>query len=197
MRPSEVMTLFKECGAWQEGHFELSSGQHSREYLQCAVVLQYPTLCGRLCQALADRFVGDDITCIAAPALGGILVGYEVARYLGVRSIFAERHEGKLVFRRTFQLGPKDRVLVLEDVVTTGGSVEELINLVRDSGAAIVGVGALVDRSGGWVAFDVKYHALISVHLRAFPPLDCPLCKEGVALMKPGSRMPSPRSLND
>ena len=125
---------------------------------------------------------------MAAPALGGILVGYEVARHLGVRSIFAERQDGKLMLRRTFQVGPKDRVLVLEDVVTTGGSVEELINLIRDGGATVAGVGALVDRSGGWVAFDMKYHALISVHLRAFPPPDCPLCKEGVPLRKPGSR---------
>ena len=189
MRPSEAMALFKECGAWQEGHFELSSGQHSREYFQCAVVLQYPTLCARLCQALAERFMGDDITVVAAPALGGILVGYEVARALGgIRSIFAERQDGKLMLRRTFQVGPKDKVLVLEDVVTTGGSVEELIGLIRDAGAAVVGVGTLVDRSGGWVAFDVKYHALVSVQVKAFPPSDCPLCKEGVSITKPGSR---------
>ncbi|MCM8794444.1 MAG: orotate phosphoribosyltransferase [Candidatus Omnitrophica bacterium] len=188
MRPSEIMTLFKECGAWQEGHFELSSGQHSREYLQCAMVLQYPTLCARLCQSLAERFLGDDITCVAAPAMGGILIGYEVAKYLGVRSIFSERHEGKMTLRRTFQVGPKDKVLVTEDVVTTGGSVEELITLIRDAGASVVGVGALVDRSGGWVAFDVKYHALISLHLRAFPPPDCPMCREGLPVIKPGSR---------
>ena len=188
MRPSEVMRLFRESSAWMEGHFQLSSGLHSGEYLQCATVLQYPSLASRLCQALAERFITDDITCVAAPALGGILVGYETARHLAARSVWAERENGKLVFRRSFRVSPTDRVLVVEDVVTTGGSVEELIGLVQDVGATVVGVGALVDRSGGWVAFDVKYHALISVHVKAFPPSDCPLCKEGVSLTKPGSR---------
>jgi len=189
MRPSEVTTLFRECGAWKEGHFQLTSGQHSRDYMQCATVLQYPTLASRLCQALAQRFMTDEVTCVAAPAVGGIIVGYETAKHLGVRSIFAEREDGKLRFRRAFELGPKDRVLVTEDVVTTGGSVDELIGLVQDPGATVVGVGALVDRSGGWAAFDVKYHALLSLNLKTFPPDNCPLCKEGIPINKPGSRV--------
>ena len=188
MRPSEVSRLFRECGAWQEGHFVLSSGLHSHEYLQCATVLQFPTLAARLCQTLAQRFVSDEVTCVAAPALGGILVGYETARQLGVRSVFAERQEGRLQFRRSFQMGPRDRVLVVEDVVTTGGSVEELIGLVQDMGATVIGVGAFVDRSGGWAAFDVKYHALLSLNIKTFQPAECPLCQEGVPLKKPGSR---------
>ena len=190
MRPSEIMGLFRECGAWQEGHFELSSGLHSREYLQCATVLQYPTLASRVCQTLAQRFIHDDVTCVVGPALGGIVVGYETARHLGARSVFAERDAGKLIFRRTFHVDPRDRVLAVEDVVTTGGSVEELIALVRDRGATVVGVGALVDRSGGWTAFDVKFHALLSLGLKTFDPQSCPMCKEGIPLVKPGSRTP-------
>ena len=188
MRPSEVMRLFQGCGAWLEGHFVLSSGLHSREYLQCALILQHPTLSARACQALAQRFVSDELTCVAAPALGGIVVGYETARHLGARAIFAERQEGVLQLRRGFQVGPNDRVLVVEDVVTTGGSVDELIRIIRDAGATVVGVGALVDRSNGWVSFDVKYHALLSRDLKTFPPESCPLCKEGVPIHRPGSR---------
>lgn len=187
MRPSEVMRLFQACGAQLEGHFVLSSGLHSHEYLQCALILQHPTLAARACQTLAQRFVSDDITCVATPALGGIVVGYEMARHLGARAVFAERLEDKLQLRRGFHIGPKDRVLVVEDVVTTGGSVEEVIALVNNAGATVVGVGALVDRSNGWAAFDVKFHALLSLSLKTFPSADCPLCKEGVPLVKPGS----------
>ena len=188
MRPSEVMRLFQGCGAWMEGHFVLSSGLHSREYLQCAMILQHPTLSARACQALSQRFLSDEVTCVAGPALGGILVAYETARQLGVRSVFAERKDGKLQMRRGFQVGPKDRVLVVEDVVTTGGSVEELISLIRGVGAEAVGVGALVDRSSGWASFEVKYHALLSLDLKTFSAEACPLCKEGIPIMRPGSR---------
>ena len=188
MRPSEVTRLFQACGAWLDGHFILSSGLHSHEYLQCALILQLPTLASRVCQSLAQRFISDEITCVAAPALGGIVVGYETARHLGVRSVFAERQDGKLQFRRGFALDPKDRVLVVEDVVTTGGSVDELIALVNNVGATVVGVGSLVDRSNGWASFDVKFHALMSLESKTFPPSDCPLCKEGLPVAKPGSR---------
>jgi orotate phosphoribosyltransferase len=182
------MNLFRESGAWLDGHFVLASGLHSRDYLQCAVILQHPTLASRLCQALAQRFLSDEVTCVAAPALGGILVGYELSRHLGCRNVFAERVEGKLQFRRAFKVGSLDRVLAVEDVVTTGGSVEELITLIRDAGAEVVGVGTLVDRSGGWASFEAKYHALMSLNLKTFSPQDCPLCKEGIPIMKPGSR---------
>lgn len=188
MRPSEVMRVFRSCQAWLDGHFQLTSGLHSHAYLQCAKVLQHPTLAGRLCQALAQRFLNDEVTCVAGPAVGGILVAYETARNLGARAIFAERVEGRLIFRRTFQTGSRDKVLIVEDVITTGGSVEELIHLVRAGGATVVGVGSLIDRSGGWTAFDVKHHSLLSVDLKTFPPAECPLCKEGVPLTKPGSR---------
>ena len=188
MRPSEVMRLFQGCGAFLEGHFLLSSGLHSREYLQCAMILQHPTLAARACQALAQRFLTDEVTCVAGPAMGGILVAYETARQLGVRAVFSERQDGKLQLRRGFQVGPKDQVLVVEDVVTTGGSVEELITIIRGAGASVAGVGALVDRSNGWASFDVKYHALLSLDLKTFQADVCPLCKEGIPVVKPGSR---------
>lgn len=175
-----------------EGHFLLSSGLHSREYLQCAMILQHPTLAARVCQALAQRFLSDEVTCVAGPALGGILVAYETARQLGVRSVFSEQQDEKLQMRRGFQVGPKDQVLVVEDVVTTGGSVEELMNLIRGTGASVAGVGALVDRSNGWTSFDVKYHALLSLDLKTFQPDVCLLCKEGVPITRPGSRTTIP-----
>ncbi len=188
MRPSEVMRLFQGCGAWLEGHFVLSSELHSREYLQCALILQHPTLASRVCQALAERFIGDEVTCVIGPALGGVLVSYETARHLGARSLFAERVDGRLQLRRNFRIGPQDRVLIVEDVVTTGGSAGELIQLLEDTGPTIGGVGALVDRSNGWASFDVKFHALLSVEAKTFQPDACPLCKEGVPVSKPGSR---------
>ena len=188
MRPSEISRLFRDCGAWQDGHFLLSSGLHSNEYFQCASLLQHPSLASRVCQTLAQRFISEEITCVVAPAVGGIIVAYEMARHLGTRAVFAERVDDRLKLRRAFHVIPKDRVLVVEDVITTGGSVEELINLVQDTGATVVGVGALVDRSGGWVAFDVKFHALLSLNLKTFPSSECPFCKEGVPLVRPGSR---------
>ena len=188
MRPSEVLRLFQGCGAWLEGHFVLSSGLHSREYLQCALILQHPTLASRVCQALAERFLVDEVTCVVGPAMGGVVVSYETARHLGARALFAERVEDRLQLRRNFRIGPQDRVLVVEDVVTTGGSAQELIGLLGDTGATIVGVGALIDRSNGWASFDVKFHALLSVEAKTFQSSACPLCKEGIPITKPGSR---------
>lgn len=188
MRPSEVLALFQGTGALLEGHFQLSSGLHSRQYLQCAAILQHPTLAARLCGALARGFDADEISVVAGPALGGIVVAYELGRALGARAIFAERVEGHLAWRRSFTIGPDDRVLIAEDVVTTGGSSEELIDLVRESGAQVVGVGSIVDRSGGATEFPVKFHTLLSLALKTFSEGNCPLCKEGIPITKPGSR---------
>lgn len=188
MRPSEVLALFQGTGALLEGHFLLSSGLHSRQYLQCAAVLQHPTLAARLCGALARGFEADEISVVAGPAMGGILVAYELARALGTRSVFAERVDGHLTMRRSFQVGQGDRVLIAEDVVTTGGSSLELLEIIRHTGATAVGVGAIVDRSGGATEFPIKFHTLLSLALKTFSTADCPLCKEGVPLTKPGSR---------
>ena len=188
MRPSEVLSLFQGTGALLDGHFLLSSGLHSRQYIQCAAVLQHPTLAARLCGALARGFEIDEVSVVAGPALGGILVSYELARVLGARTIFAERIEGKLTLRRMFHVGPEDRVLLAEDVVTTGGSTLELLELLRETGATVVGVGAIIDRSGGTAEFPVKFHSLLSLTIKTFVAVSCPLCKEEVPLTKPGSR---------
>ncbi len=188
MRSDDVLRLFKECGALLEGHFVLSSGLHSPQYMQCALLLQHPAVASKLCLALAERFINDDITCVVAPAMGGIVVGYETARHLRVRSIFGERQDGKFTLRRGFTLGPADRCLLVEDVVTTGGSVEELAEVVKNAGAAVVGYGAIVDRSNGWAVFDMKFHALLSMEIKTFEADHCPMCKEEIPITKPGSR---------
>lgn len=194
MRPSEVLALFQGTGALLEGHFQLSSGLHSRQYLQCAALLQHPTLAARLCGALARGFEADEISVVAGPALGGVLVAYELARALGARTVFAERVDGHLTLRRSFQISPEDRVLLAEDVITTGGSSLELYELVTRAGGTVVGVGSIVDRSGGAAEFPVKCHALLSMPLKTFTAEACPLCKEGIPMAKPGSR---PTRLND
>lgn len=188
MRPSEVLALFQGTGALLEGHFLLTSGLHSRQYLQCAAVLQHPTLAFRLCGALARGFEADEISVVAGPAIGGILMAYELARALGARAVYAERVDGRLTLRRSFHLNAEDRVLVAEDVVTTGGSSQELIDVLRQTGATVVGIGSLVDRSGGAAEFPVKFHTLLSLALKTFSAVDCPLCKEQIPISKPGSR---------
>lgn len=183
----EILKIFKDCGALLEGHFLLSSGLHSSQYLQCALVLQYPTHAERLCSMLSRHFAGQGIQVVAAPALGGIVVAYEVARALGARALFTERVEGQMTLRRGFQIQPGERTLVVEDVITTGGSTREVMAAVEEHGGVVVGVGSLVDRSGG-VHLGVKQHALLHLNIPNYPPEACPLCREGKPLMKPGSR---------
>lgn len=184
----EVLNIFKKVGAYLSGHFLLTSGLHSGAYIQCALVLQHPKYAEKLCKGLASKFKKERPTVVIAPALGGISVSYEVARALGVRSIFTEREAGVMKLRRGFSLNKKDRVVALEDVITTGGSLEEVINIIRDSGAKLVGVGALVDRSGQDLDFGVKFESLLKVDIEKYQPQDCPLCKKGIQVTKPGSR---------
>lgn len=194
MRPSEALSLLQGTGALLDGHFQLSSGLHSRQYIQCALVLQHPTLAARLCGSLAQGFSVDEVSVVAGPALGGITIAYEMARQLGARAVFGERADGKLMLRRGFHVEPEDRVLIAEDVVTTGESTRELLDVIRHSGATVVGVTSIVDRSGGATDFPVKFHSLVSLTLKTFSPSGCPLCKEEVPLTKPGSRPPRPSS---
>lgn len=190
MRPSEVLSLFQGTGALLDGHFLLTSGLHSRQYIQCAAVLQHPTLAARLCSALSQGFSVDEVSVVAGPALGGIVVAHELARVLCARAVFAERVDGQMTLRRSFHIDPQDRVLVAEDVITTGGSTLELLELVERSGATAVGVAAIVDRSNGASDFPVKFHSLLAMAIKTFNPSSCPLCKEEIPLVKPGSRMP-------
>lgn len=183
-----VLDLFRESGALLEGHFRLSSGLHSNGYLQSALVLQHPRHAETLGKALAALVAPHAPTTILSPALGGIVIGHEVARALGVRAVFAERQEGTLVLRRGFTLGASDRVVVIEDVVTTGGSTVETIEVAKTSGATVVGAGSIIDRSGGTSTLPVPYHALVTLSLPTWPERECPLCKQGLPAMKPGSR---------
>lgn len=188
MIEKEILNIFTETGAILKGHFKLSSGLHSGQYLQCAKVLQHPKHAEMLCNALAKRFKNEKISAVVAPALGGVVVSYEVARALGVRSLFTERVEGKMTLRRGFRLDKKEKVLVAEDVITTGRSTKEVLEVVRSTGASIVGVGSLIDRSKGKVNFDVPFKSLVKIDIPAFKPEICPLCKDKTPITKPGSR---------
>ncbi|MBS4021198.1 MAG: orotate phosphoribosyltransferase [Dethiobacter sp.] len=185
----KVLEILKETEVLLEGHFLLTSGKHSDRYLQCARVLQYPHHAAVLCGALAEHFASAKPQLCIGPALGGVIIAYETARSLGVRGIFAERDkDGEMELRRGFNVKPGERVLVLEDVVTTGGSVLEVVNLVKDMGGEVVGVGSIVDRSGGMADFDVPFTSLIKLDAKAFDSADCPLCLQGIPAVKPGSR---------
>ena len=188
MEESDLLDLFRRSGALLEGHFRLSSGLHSPGYLQCALVLRHPRDATAIGAALGERVRSLGATHVLSPALGGIVIGQEVARALDVAALFAERLEGTLTLRRGFSLQPTDRVLVVEDVVTTAGSTRETMNVARAAGATIVGASAIVDRSGGQHGLDLAFVSLLSLHLPLYTEADCPMCKDGVAIVKPGSR---------
>ncbi|MDD2620048.1 MAG: orotate phosphoribosyltransferase [Syntrophomonadaceae bacterium] len=181
--------IFIDAQALLEGHFKLTSGRHSNQYMQCAQVLQYPHYTEQLAADLAEKFRNDNIELVVGPAMGGIIVAYEVGRQLKVPAIFTERQDSKMVLRRGFEIKPGQRVLVVEDVVTTGGSVLEVIDIVREQGGNVAGVAVLVDRSGGQVNFGVKQEAVLVMNIQSWEADDCPLCKENKGpAIKPGSR---------
>jgi orotate phosphoribosyltransferase len=192
MTQDELLDLFRRSGALLDGHFRLSSGLHSMGYLQCALVLQHPADAERLGRAVADRARALRATTVLSPALGGLIIGHEVARALGVRAIFAERQDGMLMLRRGFVISEADRVLVVEDVLTTGASTRETIQLARAAGGQVVGVASLVDRSAGSAHFDVPFVSLLTIDLPTYQPDACPLCAQGLAVVKPGSRPVAP-----
>jgi orotate phosphoribosyltransferase len=190
MTQDEVLALFRGAGALLEGHFKLTSGLHSDRYLQCALVLQDPAAAARLGAALALRLreLAGPPDLVLAPALGGILVAHEVARTLRVRGLFAERVEGLLTFWRGFTIAPGERCFVVEDVVTTGGSTRETMEVARSRGGVVTAAGSLIDRSGGRTHLGAPQAALAVVDAPAWAPETCPLCKAGSAAVKPGSR---------
>ena len=183
-----VLDRFRQLGALLEGHFRLTSGLHSSGYLQCALVLQHPRDAEACGEAIARRVGSLGVQVVLSPALGGIVIGQEVARVLGVRAIFAERQDGGLTLRRGFSLSPGEKVLVVEDVVTTGGSTKETIDVARAARADVVAAAAIIDRSGGERRIDVPFHALARVSLPTYAPEVCPLCASGLPVAKPGSR---------
>ncbi len=187
-----MLDLFRATGAYLTGHFLLTSGLHSPEYLQCALVLQHPQHAERFGRALAvalQPFLKDGADLAIAPALGGLIIGHEVARALGVRFLFAERDaQGTMTLRRGFSLAAGERVVVVEDVVTTGGSTREVVNLVQASGATVLAAGSIIDRSGGMAEVGAPRVALATLQAVTYEPDQCPLCRQGSPAVKPGSR---------
>lgn len=188
IKPAEIADTFRQTGAFLEGHFILSSGLHSPNYMQCAKVLQHPEHGERFAKALAAKLAAFQPTAVLAPALGGILVGYELARALKVRSLFAERVDGVMSLRRGQELRSDDRLVLCEDVVTTGKSIKEVEALALAAGATVVAMAAIVDRSGGKWALSKPLTSLLSMELVTHDPATCPLCAKGSPAVKPGSR---------
>lgn len=186
MREKDVMELLEETQAVLHGHFLLTSGLHSPMYVEKFNVLQHPRYTEQLCKELARRFAQDGIELVVGPMTGGILLSYEVGKNLGTRAIFTERENGKMTFKRGFHIEPGTKVLVVEDIVTTGGSVFEVLEAVRGQGGVVAGVGLLVDRSGGKVDFGVKTEALLHLNIETYKPEECPLCAEGKEFTKRG-----------
>ena len=182
----EILDIFAETGAALDGHFLLTSGKHSAKYMQCAKLFQYPLHSKRLCAELASRFNGVDL--VIGPAMGGIIMAYEVAVALSVRNVFAERQDGAMQLRRGFEIKLGEKVLVCEDAVTTGGSVKEVIELVKQAGGEVIGVASIVDRSGGKADFGRRFESLLAIDIENYEPDACPLCKNGSTAIKPGSR---------
>ena len=188
MRAEEVIEKFKTTGALLEGHFVLSSGLHSTAYLQCAIALRSPVVAAEFGAALAEQFRADQIETVASPAIGGLVIGYEVARHLGADFVWTEREQGAMTLRRGFSLSRNERVLVVEDVITTGGSTRETIAVLREAGAEIVGAASIIDRSGGNADVGVPRVSLATLNVPAVDPSECESCRRGEHAIKPGSR---------
>ena len=188
MTEAEVKELLIKHGAILEGHFLLTSGLHSGMYVEKFQVLQYPKATEQLCEGFAEKFKDEKIDVVIGPVTGGIILAHETAKHFGTRAIFAERDNGRMTIKRGFEIQPGERVLIVEDIVTTGGSVMEVIDVVREWGGIVAGVAMLVDRSGGTVDFGVPAKALLTLKIDTFTPENCPLCKAGTPLVKRGSR---------
>lgn len=188
MDEKRIISILRETQVLMEGHFLLTSGRHSDQYIQCAKITQYPQYTAEIMQLLAESFKGDKIDYVVGPAVGGIILSYEMARQLGVKSLFTERENGKMTLRRGFSLAEGTNVLIVEDVVTTGGSVKEVIELMQDLNCNVKGVACLVDRSNGSVDFKTKFAAAMTMNVTSYLANECPLCKDDVPLTQMGSR---------
>lgn len=187
MTQQEILKILKDSGALLEGHFILTSGLHSPQYIEKFRILEQPHYTEMLCKEIAKLYKDSGVTVVVGPMTGGIMISYETARQLGVKSIFTERIDGKMKFRRGFTLSPSDKVLIVEDIITTGSSVQEVIDEVKKYGAAIIGLSCLVDRSNGKAKFDVPFNPLLVMNVVTYQPEECPLCKSGSKAIKPGS----------
>jgi orotate phosphoribosyltransferase len=187
----DILSLFEKTGALLEGHFQLTSGLHSARYIQCARVLQYPGHAEVICGEIAAHFRPQQIDVVLSPAFGGIVVGQEVGRQLGVRTMFTERSNSMMQLRRGFEVARDEKVLVCEDVITTGGSVHEVCGIVKRAGGLVIGVGAVIDRSGGRHSLN-NFFAAVALDIETYDPKECPLCQQGIPVVKPGSRLNHP-----
>jgi len=187
LNEADLIELLKKTGVIMEGHFLLTSGRHSGRFLQCSQLLQYPEHAEQVCRLMAEPFKDEKIDTVIGPAMGGVILSYETARSLGARALFAERAEGKMALRRGFRVGARERVLVVEDAVTTGGSVRKVMDLLKELGADLAGVSIMIDRTSGKLDFGAPMKALLSMEIESFAPEECPLCREGIPLQKPKS----------
>ncbi len=185
---SDILEIYKKTGGLKTGHFQLTSGLHTDSYLQSALVLQYPEYASRIGAKIADHFHNEKVDVVVGPAVGGIILSHVVGKAMRCRSIFTERKEGRLIFYRGFEIKPKERTLIVEDVVTTGGSVRETMEVIAKYGGIAVGIGSIVERSGGKVRFSVPYFPLLVMETSSHPPENCPLCQKGEKVTIPGSR---------
>ena len=189
MEREKVIEILKEAGVLLEGHFLLTSGKHSNRYLQCAKIFKNTKYSETLCKDLAEKFADKNVDVVVGPAMGAVIMSYEVSRHLGVPNYFTERENGEMALRRGFEIKPGERILVVQDVITTGGSVKEVIKLLTDMGGVVVGVGSIVDRSNGKADFKVPFSSVIKIDVEAYEADECPICKEGkIPVVKPGSR---------
>jgi orotate phosphoribosyltransferase len=193
MQLERALEIFRRTGVMREGHFKLTSGRHSDRYMQCAQLFQYSRDSETICADVAEAFRDKGVDLVAGPAIGGIIMAYEVSRILNVRNVFAERENGIMTLRRGFDVSEGERALVVEDVVTTGGSVKEVIELLRSRNVEVVGVGSVVDRSNGTVVFEtggkkIPFYAVATLNVESWEADACPLCQKGLPIVKPGSR---------
>lgn len=188
MNAEQILEHFRSSGALLSGHFVLSSGRHSTQYLQCALALQYPADAARFGHAIARRFIANEIESVASPAIGGLIIGYAVAAAMNVRFIWTEREGGRMTLRRGFSVKPNETVLVVEDVITTGGSTRECIGAIHERGATVLGAASIIDRSNGMADVGVERFSLATLDVPSFAPDECPMCVRGETLTKPGSR---------
>lgn len=189
MTKDEILQCFLDAGALLEGHFKLRSGLHSNKFFQAALLLQYPEIAEKLCSELAEQFKNRGITAVISPAVGGLIVGHELAKALGVRAIFADKENDELILKRGFSIGKGEKILVGEDVITRGGRVQQTVDLVRELGGEVAGIAVIVDRSMGNASFDIPHESLVKLELETFDPeKSCPLCDKGMEITRPGSK---------
>jgi len=188
MTKKEVEKILFDCGAFLKGHFLLSSGRHSEYYIEKIKIIHYPEKVQTLCKELVNKFSNIDFDVVISPAMGGIVLGYEVAKISAKKFIFTQRENNKMTIRNGFELHPDEKVLIIEDVMTTGRSVFEVIDCIKEKGARIIGIGLIVDRSGGKVDFGFPTKSLLTLNIKTYQPEECPLCKKNIPITKPGSR---------